>query len=74
MGWVDHMLKVHFPTIPDDRRRLYAASSFAVIKGMMLLLQPPHNASPEVFKVEAKDALLGYMARFLAREGIEAPF
>jgi len=74
VGWVDHLLAAHFPAIPDDRRRLCAASGFAVIKGMMMLLHPPHNVSPEVFKVEAKDALLGYMARFLAREGIEPPF
>lgn len=39
-----------------------------------MLLYPPQNVPPDVFVREAKTALLGYLRRFLQREGIPPTF
>jgi AcrR family transcriptional regulator len=70
VGRVEALMLHRFPALPADNRQMAAVISVGIVKGLMILTQPPYELP--VWD-EAQAALLAYLRSVLLRAGIEPP-
>lgn len=67
---VEETLARRFPGLNRERCQQGAVVAVAIVKGLMLLSQPPDSLPTDQVLVEVKTALLAYLQAMLQREGI----
>ncbi len=70
---VEALMASRFPFLDPERRRILAAVSVGIVKGLMLMLRPPDSLPLDTVLSELEEALLAYMRDFLLREGLPLP-
>ncbi|MDX2075325.1 MAG: TetR/AcrR family transcriptional regulator [bacterium] len=66
-GWVEGLLTVYHPALSADKIHLCAAAGMGIVKGMMMMAQPPDDVPFDVVITEMVEALMAYVDNFVLR-------
>lgn len=65
---VERMLAAYYPQMDDEQRTICAAVGIGIVKGLMILAEPPYALPPDAMLRETKSALTAYVKAFVERE------